>query len=92
VLPRRFLEKTPERKGVRTRRLGWHRYCYSEWVDRKGGRIVKKKKAAKPKKARGMRNLPAKTLNAKQARDVKGGLNREGSLDAGIIWKLPPTR
>jgi hypothetical protein len=34
---------------------------------------MKKKKAAKAKKARDIRNLPAKTLTAKQARSVKGG-------------------
>jgi hypothetical protein len=34
---------------------------------------MKKKKASKSKAARGVRNLPAKTLTAKQARGVKGG-------------------
>ena len=34
---------------------------------------MSKKKAEKAKAARGVRNLPAKTLNAKQARGVKGG-------------------
>ncbi len=32
-----------------------------------------KTKAAKAKKAGGMRNLRAKTLSAKQAKDVRGG-------------------
>jgi len=53
--------------------------------DKKGARIMKKKKTAKPKKARGVRNLPAKTLTAKQARSVKGGSG--GSLDAGVHFK-----
>jgi hypothetical protein len=35
--------------------------------------MSKKKKAAKSKGARGVRNLPAKTLSAKDARGVKGG-------------------
>jgi type VI protein secretion system component Hcp len=34
---------------------------------------MSKKKAAKAKAARGIRNLSAKTLTAKQARGVKGG-------------------
>ena len=34
---------------------------------------MSKKKAAKAKAARGIRNLPAKTLSAKHARGVKGG-------------------
>jgi hypothetical protein len=34
---------------------------------------MSKKKAAKSKGARGVRNLPAKTLTAKDARGVKGG-------------------
>ena len=34
---------------------------------------MSKKKAAKAKTARGIRNLPAKTLSAKQARKVRGG-------------------
>ncbi len=55
----------------------------------KGGRIVSKKKAAKAKTARGIRNLPAKTLTAKNARNVKAGKaqNADGSLDAGIHFK-----
>ncbi len=34
---------------------------------------MSKKKPAKAKTARGIRNLPAKSLSAKSARDVKGG-------------------
>ena len=36
---------------------------------------MRNKKAAKVKAARGIRNLPAKTLTAKQARGVKGGIS-----------------
>jgi hypothetical protein len=45
-----------------------------------------KKKTAKAKKV--VRNLGAKSLTPKQARNVKGGAkNADGSLDAGIHFK-----
>jgi len=48
-----------------------------------GGRIVKKKKSAKTKTAR---NLPSKTLNAKHAARVKGGIgSATGGAGAGKI-------
>jgi hypothetical protein len=40
---------------------------------RKGGHVMSKRKAAKAKAVRGIRNLPAKKLSADQARGVKGG-------------------
>lgn len=45
---------------------------------------MKKKKAAKSKTAR-MKNLPGKTLNAKTAKGVKGGVKENISLDFGKI-------
>jgi hypothetical protein len=40
---------------------------------------MSKKQAAKAKAARGIRNLPAKSLNAKQAGGVKGGKLHEAA-------------
>ena len=49
---------------------------------------MSKKKAAKAKTARGIRNLPAKTLSAKQARKVRGGL--EFKLKEVFITSVHP--
>ena len=49
-----------------------------------------RKKAAKATTARGIRNLPAKTLSARNARGVKAGAVKkqvDGSLDAGVHFK-----
>ncbi len=45
---------------------------------------MKKKKAAKSKTAR-MKDLPAKTLNAKAAKGVKGGVKENISFSFGKI-------
>jgi hypothetical protein len=45
---------------------------------------MKKKKAGKSKVTKSMRNLPAKTLNAKTAKTVKGGGTTKGALSENI--------
>ena len=46
---------------------------------------MSKKKATKAKTARGVRNLPAKTLSAKDARGVRGGRKTKGKLQHEFI-------
>jgi hypothetical protein len=40
---------------------------------------MKKKKTTKSKAARSMKNLPAKTINARSAKSVKGGGSTKGT-------------
>jgi hypothetical protein len=74
-----FSVKVSEIKEFGQVRAGWQRCCYGK-SGKEGGRIMSKKKAAKAKADRGIRNLPAKPLSAKHARGIRGGDKSSGML------------